>query len=92
MCVACRKVHAASTLMRLYIDQGDLAVQAGDARNRPGRGAYVCPRKECIDITLSKRRLASALRCKGQLNVTDEVRGALERSLLQMEHKVGNEN
>jgi predicted RNA-binding protein YlxR (DUF448 family) len=43
----------------------------------PGRGAYVCPRTECVNEVIRTARLARAFRkpCTVGANLTEEVRG-----------------
>jgi predicted RNA-binding protein YlxR (DUF448 family) len=47
--------------VRIVIKDGALMVDAQGGL--PGRGAYLCPRTDCVDLLLKKRgRLSSALR------------------------------
>ncbi len=63
MCIGCRTREPASTLVRIV---ADLASPGGCVvdhdRTRPGRGAHIHPRPECIEQAATRRALARALR------------------------------
>ena len=62
-CIGCRTREPASTLVRLVADgdaPGGCAVD--HERTRPGRGAHIHPRAECIDQAARRRALPRALR------------------------------
>jgi predicted RNA-binding protein YlxR (DUF448 family) len=44
-CVACGRKSSQGELLRLALDQG--RVEPDPRRRLPGRGAYICPRREC---------------------------------------------
>ena len=61
MCIGCRRVRPKSALVRLVREVD--GVVAVDARYRaPGRGAYVCADRACVDRALKGGRLARAFR------------------------------
>jgi predicted RNA-binding protein YlxR (DUF448 family) len=59
-CVACREKRAKRKLVRLVCRDG--VVKIDDKGKEPGRGAYLCPIRECWDIGLKGNRLEHALR------------------------------
>lgn len=61
-CLGCRVRRPQRTLVRLAAHAG--AVRADPGRDRPGRGAWVCPGRECVDRAVGDggRRLRRALR------------------------------
>lgn len=60
-CIGCRRVQARTLLIRLVRGRdGIVAVDRGGTK--PGRGAYVCPRPECVAGALRRGRLARAFR------------------------------
>ena len=62
-CVACRQIREKRNLIRLvYTENGEVEVDI--SAKRPGRGAYLCPKKDCWEMALKKNRLAYALRAK----------------------------
>jgi uncharacterized protein len=73
-CVGCRTVRPKDEMIRLA-RAGDGVVVVDREARAPGRGAYVCPRAECIER--ARRRLAGALRTDFDLaGIADELVGA----------------
>lgn len=64
-CLGCRSRRPRRELVRLVVDRGVVAVDA--RRDRPGRGAWVCPDEACAERALRDggRRLRRALRADG---------------------------
>ncbi|SDP41954.1 Protein of unknown function [Nakamurella panacisegetis] len=59
-CVGCRDKADASTLLRVVVVDG---VITPDPRHRlPGRGAWLHPRAECLDLAERRRAFGRALR------------------------------
>lgn len=66
-CVACRRRKEQHALVRLAVAPragGTDAVVVDPERRQPGRGAYVCPRRACLEGALRRegRTLVRALR------------------------------
>ncbi|HSK97681.1 MAG TPA: DUF448 domain-containing protein [Euzebyales bacterium] len=60
-CIGCRRRDTQRRLVRFTVV--DAAVVVDTSRTRPGRGAYLCWRRECAQQVLGDgRRLARALR------------------------------
>ena len=59
-CIACREKGAKRELIRLISRAG--AVEIDHKGKEAGRGAYLCPIRECWDIGLKGNRLEHALR------------------------------
>ena len=60
-CIGCRQVKDKVALMRLVKGE-DGRVKVDHAGTEMGRGAYVCPARECLDKALVVGRLTHALR------------------------------
>src|SRR6185436_8164077 len=58
-CVGCRRSLPKGELLRLVRGE-DGGVRADPAATAPGRGAYVCPRRECAEKLAAGRPLARA--------------------------------
>ena len=79
-CIGCRTKAPRSVLMRI------VAVRAGDSfvaelderRRRPGRGAWLHPSPDCLDLALRRRAFVRALRIAGSLD-TSALSAALTR-------------
>ena len=93
-CIGCRGVFKKNEVVRVVAGPEGILI---DYREKlPGRAAYVCPRKECIDKALSKENLSKALHLKVRTpdatafitRLADVVREKI-RSLLSMAMKAG---
>ena len=62
-CIACRQVKERKDLIRLVSTEKGVA-EIDSSGKKPGRGAYLCPRKTCWESALKKNRLDYALRTK----------------------------
>jgi predicted RNA-binding protein YlxR (DUF448 family) len=79
-CVACRQVRDKKDLVRL-VSMGDGMIEIDMLRKKPGRGAYLCPRKTCWELALRKNRLDYALRAR----LCDDNRQALREYIHSLE-------
>ncbi|HEV8308865.1 MAG TPA: YlxR family protein [Methylomirabilota bacterium] len=68
-CVGCRRVRPQVVLVRLARGPGG-SVEADPPRRRGGRGAYLCPREECLQEALRRGRWTHLFR--GAAHVLDE--------------------
>ena len=62
-CAACRQTTEKRNLIRL-VRTPDGTVAVDISAKKPGRGAYLCPKKDCWEMALKKNRLEHALRTK----------------------------
>jgi predicted RNA-binding protein YlxR (DUF448 family) len=62
-CVACRQVRQKKDLIRLVSTENGIA-EIDAFGKKPGRGAYLCPRRTCWELALRKNRLDYALRTR----------------------------
>ena len=64
-CLACRRRAAKPALVRLALGDGTVALDA--AARMPGRGAYLCRRRACLDAALRRdgAPILRALRATG---------------------------
>ncbi|MBV9793872.1 MAG: YlxR family protein [Actinobacteria bacterium] len=67
-CVGCRQRAAKSSLLRLVV-AGNVIVPDPAAR-LPGRGVYLHPSRECLELAQRRRALVRALRVSGPLDTT----------------------
>ena len=69
-CIGCRVTASRSVLMRIVaVRAGDGFVAELDLRRRlPGRGAWLHPSPDCLDLALRRRAFARALRIAGPLD------------------------
>ncbi len=59
-CVACRKVRPKRHLVRL-VRTPDGGVEVDITWRKPGRGAYLCPARECWQLAARRKSLDHAL-------------------------------
>ncbi|MGU3653081.1 YlxR family protein [Mycolicibacterium sp. A43C] len=72
-CVGCRKRALAVDLVRLSTVSdrpGMCAVTVDTAGNLPGRGAWLHPDPQCLDVALRRRAIGRALRISGSPDTT----------------------
>ena len=62
-CIACRQIRNQRDLIHL-VRAHDGTVQVDVLNKLSGRGAYLCPNKDCWEIGIRKNRLDSSLRTK----------------------------
>ena len=76
MCLGCNEMKPKRELIRV-VHQKDGTVCLDATGKRAGRGAYICPKPECLRAAAKSRRLEKAFSCR----VPEEVYAALEASL-----------
>lgn len=59
-CTGCREVMPKKTLIRI-VRTPDANIIVDPTGKANGRGAYICPRKECLEAALKSKRLSKAL-------------------------------
>jgi predicted RNA-binding protein YlxR (DUF448 family) len=62
-CIACRQVKEKKDLIRL-VSTGNGIVEIDAFGKKPGRGAYLCPKRTCWELALMKNRLDYVLRTR----------------------------
>ena len=62
-CVACRQTRNKKNLIRLVRAENG-TVEVDMSARKPGRGAYLCPKKDCWEVALRRNYLEHALRTK----------------------------
>lgn len=81
-CVGCRERGAKADLLRLVVPPGD-SIRWDPSGSAPGRGAYVHPRRVCVEAALSRGALARGLRTRldehGAATLRAEIEGELDR-------------
>ena len=60
MCVGCQEMRPKKEMTRV-VKTPDNSVEIDLTGKRPGRGAYVCPKEECLQKAIKARRLEKAL-------------------------------
>jgi len=60
-CVACRQVKTKREMVRL-VRIPDGSIEVDDTGRKSGRGAYICPTRDCWDKALVEKHLERTLR------------------------------
>lgn len=72
-CVGCRSVRDQQALIRLVLDPAEgLVISPRGAPRPPGRGAYLCPSRDCFDKAWQRKVFPRAFRA--DLPGLDEVK------------------
>lgn len=79
-CIACRQVKEKNDLIRLVSTENGI-VEIDVFGKKPGRGAYLCPQKNCWELAFRKNRLDYALRTR----LRDDSRQALRNYIHDLE-------
>ena len=75
-CLGCRKCADKSFLLRVVARNGEVVVD--QSATLSGRGAWVHPTLECIEVSIARKAFSRALRVDGPLRA-DNVREAVFR-------------
>lgn len=62
-CIACHQTREKRDFIRLVSTDAGVA-EIDKLGKKPGRGAYLCPRRTCWELALKKNRLDFALRIR----------------------------
>jgi predicted RNA-binding protein YlxR (DUF448 family) len=72
MCAGCRTRRPKAELARLALDgEGGLCVD--EKKIRPGRGVYVCPCSECLELAIKRKGLVRGFRGRFRQGVPERV-------------------
>jgi predicted RNA-binding protein YlxR (DUF448 family) len=72
MCAGCRTRRPKVELARLALDgEGGLCVD--EKKIRPGRGVYVCPCSECLELAIKRKGLVRGFRGRFRQGVPERV-------------------
>ena len=88
MCLGCNEMKPKRELIRVvHQKDGTILLDAGG--KAAGRGAYVCPKLECLRAARKARRLEKTFSCK----ISDDVYSALEAAMQAQEaQQEGDQN
>jgi predicted RNA-binding protein YlxR (DUF448 family) len=67
-CIGCGTKRSKRELVRLVLDPQDRVVP-DDSRKEPGRGAYVCESRSCLEAVIRGRGLNRAFRREGLFTI-----------------------
>ena len=76
-CVACRTAGGKRGLLRLVRLPEGAGIALDPTGKQSGRGAYVCPTQECIELAIKRKALERSLK----LTLTEETLVALRAAI-----------
>jgi len=80
MCVGCREMKNKKELIRV-VRTPEGAIEVDLTGKKSGRGAYLCPSQDCLNLAVKGKRLQKALQHDIAEDVFNYIKGQL-----QMEH------
>lgn len=88
-CLGCRQARDQQELIRFVCSPDEMILV--DYRNRlPGRGAYTCPQRQCIDQALRRQQFNRAFRKQCQPVSADQLFASIRQAMLdRMENLLG---
>jgi predicted RNA-binding protein YlxR (DUF448 family) len=79
MCVGCGQMRPKKELLRVVrTPDGVIEFDSSPAKKQSGRGAYLCPSRDCLQKAIKGKRLEKAL----EHPISDEVWAKLEAGLV----------
>ena len=72
MCVGCREMQEKRSLLRI-VKSPEGAISFDRVGKAPGRGAYVCRSRECLEKAMKARQLERALETKIEQTVFSQL-------------------
>ena len=76
MCVGCQEMRPKKEMIRV-VKTPENAIEIDLTGKRPGRGAYVCPKEECLQKAIKARRLEKALHHVISIEIIDVLKQGL---------------
>lgn len=71
-CVACRKTGGKNDFIRLVRTPAG-SIEVDLTGKRSGRGTYICPTRECLELALKKKSIERGLRVQVPEQVVEEL-------------------
>ena len=82
LCVGCQERHPKKELIRIVRSpEGEFSVDLTGKKS--GRGAYICPRVECLEKARKGHRLEHSFACAIDASVYDALAAELENGLAE---------
>ena len=76
MCVGCREMKNKKDLIRV-VRTPEGQIEVDPSGKKAGRGAYLCPQTECLDLAVKGKRLQKALEQDISGDILDIIREQL---------------
>ncbi|NLJ34065.1 MAG: YlxR family protein [Firmicutes bacterium] len=76
MCVGCQQMKPKRELIRI-VRTPEEEIHIDPTGKRSGRGAYICPRRECLELALKQKALGKALKTVIPLEIVESLQQEL---------------
>lgn len=81
-CIGCGEKKAKRELLRI-VRKEDGRVFFDPTGKASGRGTYICPKIECLDLAIKKRAFSHALKCEISVEVLNNLKEDLTKEIMQ---------
>ena len=73
MCVGCQTVRNKREMIRVVKSpEGEFSIDKTGKKS--GRGAYICPKRECLEAAIKGRRLEKSFKCPLDKEIYEKLR------------------
>jgi len=79
-CIGCGEKKPKRELLRIVRDE-DNNISFDPTGKASGRGAYLCPKIECLDLAFKKRAFSHALRCEVSFGTLQKIKEELQNEI-----------
>jgi predicted RNA-binding protein YlxR (DUF448 family) len=79
-CIGCGEKKPKRELLRIVRGENN-SIFYDPTGKASGRGAYICPKIECLELAIKKRAFSHALKCEISKEDLERIREELEREI-----------
>ncbi len=77
ICIGCQQVKPKNELIRIVKSpEGEISIDKTGKKS--GRGAYICPKEECLKLAEKSRRIEKSFSCRIDAAVYEELENELK--------------
>ena len=77
ICIGCQQVKPKNELIRIVKSpEGEISIDKTGKKS--GRGAYICPKEECLKLAEKSRRIEKSFSCRIDAAVFEELENELK--------------
>lgn len=77
MCIGCMEKKPKRELIRIVrTPEGEIVCDR--TGKKPGRGAYICPEKKCLQLAAKSKRIEKSFSCRIDRSVYEELKNEFE--------------
>lgn len=79
MCVSCREMKEKSDLIRIVVNKdGEISLDL--TGKKPGRGAYICRNRNCLETALKEHKIDRGLKKQTDQNLSEQLLAEMEKT------------